>query len=72
MEQGQIKLYVVVMGLNFEQAKVLHGDDQHFNSVEEAVIWAQTWFEPGCRFWICDEEGNVVHIGSVPRLVGTS
>lgn len=66
-----MKLYVVIMGESFEKAKEAHGDN-FFTSVEDAVNWARMMLEPAKRFWVCDENGGVLLIGSTPRFVGRS
>jgi hypothetical protein len=64
-----MKLYVVIMGENFEEAKKAHGDN-FFPSVEEANLWCQITLDPGQRYMICDENGGLLYIGITSRLVG--
>jgi hypothetical protein len=60
-----------MMGESFEVAKERHGDN-YFKTIEEAVQLAKMLLEPGQRFWVCDENGGVIHIGQAPRIVGRS
>ncbi len=64
-----MKLYVVIMGENFEEAKEAHGES-FFPNVEEAVLWCQISLDPGEKYMICDENGGLLYIGITPRLVG--
>lgn len=66
-----MKLYLVRMGENFETAKKNNGNN-HFSSLEQASDWAKLNFQPGQRFWICDENGGVIAIGVVPQIVGNA
>jgi hypothetical protein len=59
------------MGESFEKAKATHGEN-YFRNVEDAVSWAKIMLEPGCRFWVCDEDGGVVCVGTVPKVTGNS
>lgn len=64
-----MKLYLVRMGESFEKAKLEHGDN-YFSSTEEAVTFGKLMFEPGQRFWVCDENGGVLVLSEAPKLGG--
>jgi len=64
-----MKLYVVIMGESFEEAKEAHGEN-FFSNMEEAIMWCQISLDPGKKYMICDENGDLLYIGIAPRLIG--
>jgi hypothetical protein len=64
-----VRLYIVMMGENFDEAKSRH-EGNFFSTVEEAVELAKMLLEPGQSFWVCDENGGVLYIGKAPKILG--
>lgn len=64
-----MKIYVLIRGETFEEAKEAHGD-KFFSSIEEAVLWCQINLDLGEKFFVCDENGGLLYVGFAPRLVG--
>lgn len=64
-----MKVYVVIRGETFEEAKEAHGDS-FFSSIEEAVMWCQISLDLGEKFMLCDEDGGLLYIGFTSRVVG--
>lgn len=64
-----MRLYVVLMGENFEEVKANQGH-MDFESLQDAKTWCQLNLAPGQKFMLCDENGGLLLISQVPRIVG--
>lgn len=64
-----MRYYVVRNGRNFEQEKAAHGNN-FFTDLQMAIDWGKLFLDPGQKFWVCDENGGVFAIITVPMIVG--
>lgn len=64
-----MRILVVRMGENFEKARAGY-NGHYFTDLQEAIDWGKLTYLPGERFWVCDENGGVLHIGQVPFQFG--